>query len=197
MKTILTATYVLLTYSLSIIAQQPAQSAAKLEKDKPSVYVTFERLGKAVDLSKQRMLEEAKKDQKEKGNDVWLRIHNNTCWSLYFSQFSMYAPKRKAGEDAQSWLKSFNILEEGAETGLFYWIVGQKQPPVFVGIDSYTEVALLPGNSLLFSVPREHLSKERAVRVDFRFAWESHLNEPLHAVTFRSYDLDDALKELN
>ena len=86
------------------------------------------------------------------------------------------------------------ILNDGAETDLFYTVVKANRQSFYVGIDSYDYVTLQPGNSLLFSVEREHLSKDQSVQVRFEYDWEFQrghtTNEPIHMVVFRSYDLD-------
>ncbi len=47
---------------------------------------------------------------KEGGKDVWLRVHNNTCWILKFIQYGMYVPKRKVGENPGERFKRIGIL---------------------------------------------------------------------------------------
>ena len=168
----------------------------RIVKDKPTVYIAFERFGKAVNLSEQRMIEPSKSpNPKEKGKDVWLRLHNNTCWPLKFIQYGTYLPKQKVNESPGERFKRLGILDDGVETALFYTVVKANKQSFYVGIDSYDFVTLQPGNSLLFSVARGHLAKGQSVQVRFYYGWEFKqgqvINEPDHKVEFRSYDLEE------
>lgn len=180
--------------------RQPCVTAndVRIEKDKPTVFITFERYGKAVNLSEQRMVEtDNGSKSKEKGKDVWLRVYNNTCWNLKFIQYGMFIPKQKVGENPGERFKRIGILDDGAETSLFYTVVKADGKTFYVGIDSYDYVTLPAGTSLLFSVEREHLAKDQSVRVRYLYAWEFQqgksyvVNEPEHILEFRNYDLEE------
>ena len=49
-----------------------------IRKDRPSVYIEFERSGKAPPLF-----------EGEKEERIWLRLHNNTQWAIEFCSFSV------------------------------------------------------------------------------------------------------------
>src|SRR6478672_9681901 len=50
-----------------------------LNPDKPSVYLEFEQFGRADDWGSYRLGEPMKKPDIKKGDDVWLRLFNNSC----------------------------------------------------------------------------------------------------------------------
>ena len=71
---------VLTAYGLCFLLVVSAQGTrfgspdkVRLKKDKPTVYITYERTGPRVPLSE---------GEGERG--IWLRLHNNTKWKLVF-----------------------------------------------------------------------------------------------------------------
>src|ERR1700760_5003316 len=68
----------------------------RMDKAHPGVYLSFERLGKALNPLDARLMEPSKTGKsKEKGDDIWLRLHNNTCWPIQIRTLSSYLPKEK------------------------------------------------------------------------------------------------------
>jgi hypothetical protein len=200
MNRIIAAFIILVALSLLAFAQQTQPCSAtkdvRIVKDKPTIYITFESFGKAINLPEQKLIEQSKSaSSKEQGQDIWLRIHNNTCWQLKFIQFGLHLPKQKANENPGERFKRLGILDDGDETGLFYTVVKADGKSFYVGIDSYDYVTLQAGNSLLFSVAREHLSKGQSVQVRFYYQWEFQpgqvTNEPEHKIEFRRFDLEE------
>ena len=174
----------------------------RIVKNKPTVYITFERLGKALNPDEQKMIQgDQRKKVLEKGSDVWLRIHNNTCWSINFAQYGMYVPKPKPGETFKDvLLKRAGILEDGVETALYYDIMKGNTRIGYTGIDVVDHVTLPAGLTVLFSVDRKHLSAKQSIRVGFNYSWEYKHgnetrgyinNEPNHYIEFSDYDLKE------
>jgi hypothetical protein len=72
-----------------------------------------------------------------------------------------------------------------------------KRPERQVGYDTgdvFSSSWLPSGSSVIFSVPREHLSKGLAIFVRFNYEWEYgsrtfRSDEPEHRAYFRSFDL--------
>lgn len=205
MRWFLAFSFLFLSTSLGF-AQTTAQCGidndVRIVKDKPTVYITFERFGKALDPNEQKMVQgDQRKKLPEKGNDVWLRIHNNTCWSINFYQYGLYLPKQRPGESFKDvLLKRAGILEDGVETALYYSIMKGNTQIAYTGIDSVDTVSLPPGLTVLFSVDRTHLSAKQSVRVRFNYSWEyKHGNEPRgyinnepdHYIEFSDYDLKE------
>ena len=57
-------------------SSQNKSGSILIRKDRPSVYIEFERSGKAPPLF-----------EKEKEERIWLRLHNNTQWAIKFCSF--------------------------------------------------------------------------------------------------------------
>ncbi len=206
MKLLAIISVTLTIWTTAALGQAPAPCGASNDvrfiKDKPTVYITFERFGKALDLDKQKMVQgNQRKKTVEKGSDVWLRVHNNTCWSINLIQYGLYVPKPLPGETMRDVLmKRAGVLDEGIETGLFYSVMKGRNQIAYNGIDSYDYVTLLSGRTVLFSVSREDLAAGQAIRLRFIYSWEfqrgnekqgSLNNEPDHFVEFSSYDLKE------
>ena len=178
-----------------------ASKDVRIDKNNPGVYLTFERLGKAVNPLNVRMVEPINTSKsKQKGNDVWLRLHNNTCWTVQILTFSMYLPKRKPDETNIDWIKRAGYLENDAEISLNYYVQEKDGRRLFSPFDSFSISRIPPGVSVIFSVAREALSKERTIFIDFNYHWEvdergfSRTNEPQHRVRYDNYDLRNDLK---
>jgi len=158
----------------------------RISKNHPTVYVTFERAGKRES-----------RRHGESSEGVWLRLHNNTRWRI----------------DLQAYGLS-NIFIEGneKEVGFYYEVAAIPKPssrfreippspvaeeqecklPVVGYGDLRSGIELAPGESILFSVPREHLCKNLYVKLDFRYAWQPQWgDEPLHSVRFYGLDVPD------
>lgn len=168
----------------------------RLDKNNPSVYLTFERFGKAKGDWKQAKLGEwSDKSKIEKGNDVWLRLHNNSCWEISFSTDSMYISKIASPEDANKPKIVFGVLEDGAIANVQYQIEEHNRKQVIYGSHIGSISSLPSGRSVLFSVFREHLSNSRSIYVNFNYEWEqdnwSNSLAPLHRSFFWGYRLEE------
>ena len=194
---------VVVILTASAVAQQStpcgASNDVRILKEKPTVYLTFERFGKALNTDEQKLIQTDQRGKsRQKGTDVWLRVHNNTCWPISLIQYGMYIPKQKTGEAPGERFKHMGILDDGAETGLFYAVMKDRNQIGYSGIDSYDYVKLLPGRTALFSVARDALKGQQSIRISFIYDWEFQRgterrsytsNEPWHYVEFSGYDL--------
>src|SRR2546423_554526 len=138
MKFLLTG--LLFSLALSAAAQQTTTQTVddiRIAKDKPTVYLTFERFGKAIDPSRSRIAETqvATSESKKKGDDVWLRLHNNTRWSIVFRTWSYYFGKitkpYRPGEGS-----SFQ-LSDGMEVNTIYTVIESDGRRVASAGDTY------------------------------------------------------------
>jgi hypothetical protein len=184
-------------------AQQPTpcgvSNDVRIVQEKPTVYLTFERFGKALNRGEQKLLQNDQRGiSQQKGDDVWLRVHNNTCWPISLIQYGMYVPKQQPGEAPGERFKRMGILDDGAETGLFYAVMKDRNQIGYSGIDSYDYVKLLPGRTTLFSATRAALKDQQSIRISFIYDWEFQrgaerkgytVNEPWHYIEFSAYDL--------
>jgi hypothetical protein len=206
----LIATFCLSALFMTSYSQQMkiagSNSEASLTHDKPTIYLTFEREGKRERVH-----------ANESNRGVWLRLHNNTKWAINFCTLSLYIPpKVKSIRLANSQL--ILGLNDGVEVGMCHGVEElrsyqkkltrgrdinatespmQRQPQVGYDTGDVFSSAWLPsGSSVVFSVPREHLSKDLAIFVRFHYEWEYGdrtfgSGEPEHRVYFRASDLPE------
>jgi hypothetical protein len=149
------------------ILNRAASNDIRSVKDKPTVYISFERAGKR---------EPQLNGESDEG--IWLRLHNNTRWSIKLDM-----------NDVSS--------AEFGDADLFYEVVADEKVVVDMRCHACSMDSVRPGQSLLFSVPREHLAKGRAIRISFAYEWEedasrSTVGEPQHLVSFESSKLPSA-----
>ncbi|MGB9181719.1 MAG: hypothetical protein WCB68_20985 [Pyrinomonadaceae bacterium] len=190
----------LVNISLSQQINSPASdSDIRLSKDHPAIYITFERRGKAINIMDSRLAETGETSKsKEKGEDIWLRLHNNSRWAILFPTWSLYFGK-KVSLVRLSDGKSVLGLSDGMEVNAKYQVVEDDGRVVPYGGDSYSESWLPPGRSIIFSVSREHLSKRRSIYIYFNYEWEngqvySNNLEPEHRSMYWGYRLEEDSK---
>src|SRR5215212_1351398 len=109
----------------------------RLDKSKPSIYLEFDKRGKRQPLR-----------EGEPAEGVWLRLHNNTKWTIYLS--------------------TFGVESSYGDVGLFYTVEPQSSPNTAIdspiprgyqpGHVSHV-VNLEPGKFFLFSVPANHVAQ--------------------------------------
>jgi hypothetical protein len=163
-------------------AANKARSAVRLTKGKPSVYITFERKGKREPL-----------DAGESNIGIWLRLHNNTSWNISFcasgvpeeyGEVGMYyeveeIPFRESGGSSTQAMQEKTLPKKE-----------KREIPPGHRIGHVCHVyKLSPGKSIVFSVPREHLAENLAIKVAFNYGWEDLEDiisglEPQHSVYF-------------
>lgn len=195
----------------SVFAQHNGQSKKAdvvLSKGNPTVYITFERAGIREPL-----------DAGESDEGIWLRLHNNTPWSISFCTPGLYlGPKVESyrlrdGRGALGLREGVEIqVCHGVEQVDFYR--SKETSPGVVNLNESVRVKNLPvgynrghvsstswlppGRSVIFSVPREHLAKRLGVYLSFKYEWETAENdngnnEPEHRVYFRCSDLPERI----
>lgn len=157
----------------------------------PSVYLTFEQFGKTTSWTQSKIGEWSDKSKIEKGNDVWLRLYNNSCWKIKFKTDSLYLSKTTVDGKFKV---IYRILEDGALANIQYDVEEQNGKQVPYGSDMANLSSLPSGKSVLFRVMKEHLSKNRSLFVDFNYGWEikefSNNLRPKHRSRFTAYRLE-------
>jgi hypothetical protein len=172
------------------------EPAVRLRKDRPSVFIAFDRVGHRPPL-----------EEGESSTGVWLRLHNNTAWPLLVECFGVpkalgdvglyyevesgpvvqifpleepritiegpdlsYVPgiPPKPSEDKPPERKAGEAAPREAEAAR----VADEPPIGYRAGDVTTVREIPPGSSLLFSVPREHLEKDLRIRIQFNYGWE-------------------------
>jgi hypothetical protein len=169
-RSLLTAFGFWFLLAVAVHAQGPLGSIGqvRLNKDKPTVYLTYERSGPRAPLTN---------GESRKG--IWLKLHNNTKSRLVL---------RVGGVPNPSYGDAVVFYEVERTDGSGFTPIGYRSHVASV-------IKVKSGNSLLFSLPQEHLAKGLAIRVRYNFDWDlrksSSLtgNEPYRSVTFASSDL--------
>jgi hypothetical protein len=116
----------------------------KLQRKQPSVYISFIRMGKIGPLVTGISEEH-----------IWLQLHNNTRWAI--------------------WLDASDAPKEYGDASLYYTV--EETADGHILIDSRCHVCsivpLLPGKSFTFVIPRDYLTNNTRIRVNFSFDWEN------------------------
>ncbi len=155
-----------------------AKTDFKLVAEKPSIYIDFEKSGK----------------RPPPGDDVsdeavWLRLHNNMRSTIAFCAFGIFDKKGK--------LLSY---QEAGEIGMHYEVEvtdsrlfdkSKYKVPTGDKVVGVCHVFRLNvGESIVFSIPKEHLAKGLSIKVPFKYEWED-INESnlSHFVYFNSKNI--------
>lgn len=195
-----------------------------LSKDKPTIYITFERVSKVKRLptrlaATDSSLEPSVAQNHESIQVVWLRLHNNTRWAINFATDSLYVgPKitpirlcdgrgalglrsdievnARYEVEAISGYESVRTSDGGL---IMNSPVEAAEPPVINRSDMFSTSWLPPGGSVIFSVPREHLAERLAIYIPYNYEWEYgerifRSDEPQHRVYFRASDLPEKVQ---
>jgi hypothetical protein len=147
MKTIILAIIFVLNL-VPVLAQkmETNSSDVRIVKDRPSVYISFERQGILKPLH-----------TGESNRRVWLRFHNNSKWQVGFCVWNV--PKEYGDKDVTYEAERYE----------------NKSKPAPITTDpegSCPRVFIESNKSVLFSVPREHLSEGLAIKVQYHYEWE-------------------------
>jgi hypothetical protein len=146
MKKLLSATTILFSLVCVLNAQQRrlgAQGEVRINRNMPSVYLTFERAGqvKVTEPSEERAR-------------VWLRFRNNTRWTIMLNMSGVPS-------------------EEYGDAGVFFDVISDGNLVSREECHVCTLNGVGPGKSLVFSVSRGDLSEGRSIRVRFSYSWEN------------------------
>ena len=169
------------------------QRDVRILRNRPTLYISFVRYGKLEPVQ-----------AGENGERVWLRLHNNTRWSI--SLLASDAPKG-TGDANLHYEVEPNPRPPAVLAPPVVVAPGrviEKQEAVAAPCDltvselchSCTVIKLTPGSSLLFSVPRGHLCWNAILRVIFSYEWEGNAVdvlsgdlEPQHSVAISGFRL--------
>ena len=156
--------------SLAVSGSAQQASDVRIDSTKPTVYLACERVG-------------------ENGR-VWLRLHNNTQWAISLSTETpgaVLAPLRLLSG------RTVSALADGSEISPEYLIENLSDQNYGEYWCTITRSWIAPGQSVIFSFPREHLKFLGRVSVSFKYEWESEGQEPDHQVRFSASDLSRIL----
>lgn len=157
----------------------------RIDQTKPIVYIDFVKLGEEKPLyvndSKQR---------------VYLKLVNNSKWSIYVNAFVYGDKEEKRGLYYEVERERLNTRNTFDDTEI---PTGYRQGDTRSGA---TEIK--SGDSINFSVPRNHLAENLKIRSDFDFEWSRTWMSgfytkpyplPEMSVVFLSSNLEKILKD--
>lgn len=123
-----------------------------LDCKQPSVYISFEKAEHRAPL---------KNGESDQG--VWLRLHNNSAWNVTVATLGL--PDNSYGD--------FRVFYEVKPTRNY---AGSINVSDISNVYNYRHISsvrtLTPGRTILFSVPKEHLSPGLYLSIEFSYAWE-------------------------
>jgi hypothetical protein len=190
-----------LACAVTIVAQQPncgETTGFSLNPEKPSIYIEFEQFGKADDWGGYKLGEPMKKPDIKKGDDIWLRLRNNSCWDITFRSLSSYMQLIPDPADASKKKLSFD-LADGIAVNVAYVSQEQNSKVVPWGGDNFSVSKLPSGRSIVFPVYKEHLANGRSIYVPFNYTWEkdkwSDNLPPEHHSFFWDYRMEEVKKK--
>jgi hypothetical protein len=174
--------------------QKSTQEEAKsqlLRKDRPSVYLEFDRIGKAPPLF-----------DGENEERIWLKLHNNSKWTIEFCSFPVKSQYGGTGivyavKHQQPTLVSVGVEGSSSRTTTLPGDKDQREnakaPQGYSTGDTCTAYYLGSGKSVVFSLPRDHLRKNLYLEIEFWPEWENRDNElgsfPQSYVSFSNHEL--------
>lgn len=181
MKKMFVAILLIFSASADVAAQgrrtTKARPEVRLDKTKPPIFISFESAG----------VREPLRDG-ESNQGVWLRLNNNTKWTIIFPAFGVPKLYGDAGMYYEIETTPIDKIvgvpsSEAVETPIGYRLS-----------HAYSTYYLSPGGSVTFSVPREHLTKHFALRISYSYEWEdrgdvSTGRGPRHFVFFQASSL--------
>lgn len=143
--------------ALAIASEADRQSRQQvlLDDSKPGVYVTFERFGSR-----------APEFEGESERRVWLTLHNNYLFSIVVPTFALREP-----QDCEDPHRScevnvpYSVESVSPES--------DRTLPEGYTAELQTLLHVKPGDSLLFSIPAEHLNSTRYILVPFEIEDET------------------------
>jgi len=138
-----------LMFSWSSPNAEKRSSDFVIDESKPYVYIAFDHVGSRVPLSKD-----------EVPTGLWLRVVNNCKVPISLRTFDPATHDPGVGV-LHEIVASHTIPPPGPG------IVGSEKPPVGYSAEILSYTIIPPGESLLFSVPSNHVSQHWYLRVQF------------------------------
>jgi hypothetical protein len=137
--------------------------------------------------------------EREKEERIWLRLHNNTLWTIEFCSFSVKDQYGDTGivYDVKRYPPSTGMIEVHLKGSALPKERNQQEPARtlqgYSTADTCTPYYLDSGKSVIFSMPREHLGKNLYIEFEFWPEWENRDNElgnfPQYYVSFGNLEL--------
>jgi hypothetical protein len=151
--------------------RETSSKDVRLIKNQPNVYISFEREGNREPLH-----------TGDSNKGVWLRFHNNSKWQVGVCMWDV--SKEYGDKDITYEVERYKNVDDSKE------IPTANSPE-----GSCLRIFIESGKSVSFSLPREHLAEGLAIKVRFRYEWETDPDgftnqlEPKHYAYFYSLNI--------
>jgi hypothetical protein len=133
----------ILSVCVVVSAQRRSTIRVKLNKNKPSVYISLVRVGKLKSPSDAMSRE-----------FVWLRLNNNTRWAIWFDA----SGENDKESDASLY---YDIVNKDGNT------IESRRCHVC------SRIPLGSGKTLVFNIPKEDFSEKSYLEIRFSFDWQN------------------------
>lgn len=200
------------------------RKSVRVDEKKPTIYLEFVKVGTCRHAESFTVLTENPCQSKRKDimintfDAVWLRLRNNSRWSIELKAGNIYPSPKTDGYDLQDG-RAVSGIADSVEMDIEYDVEAERgyervetekgteyklidvQAPYIKRLGVSYRVFLPPGRSVILAVKREYLAKHLSVFVQYIYEWEtsekdSAFEEPRHRVYFSYYKLEKALQEL-
>ena len=149
-------------------AQTQSNNSFLLDSKKPSIFITFDHRDKLPPLED----DDLPPLEGENINRIFLRLHNNTKIMIFIC--------------------GFTVEKQYGEVGLAYDIkattsskIKKEDIPLGYGIMDFCDIhEILPGKSILFSLPSEHLASGLYIQTEFKYSWTGDWQKEISDGTF-------------
>jgi hypothetical protein len=152
-----------------LIAVLALASCSASQRQKPTfpalegVRVAFSHRGSSPNLGNLHLGESgAKEYSTQPGNDYWLRLSNNSPFTISFPTQSMYFAKPPEFVPVGPSSKALAVADLSEVAVLFFTPKGR-----YGFGDMYSESFLPAGRSILFNVPRRYLAGKRSIYIEY------------------------------
>ena len=155
-------TVILALVSLSSVPQPMIGQVMLLDPDLPSVSIHFEEKASRTALR-----------SGESDEGILLRLYNNTTVPIGLCTYNSYLTQSILLSNGQE----VGTLSDGSEISLCYAVESERESaylPVKSAVwgDTYSEVWVPSGSSVLFFVPDNYLGGNWRVSVEFTYEWD-------------------------
>jgi hypothetical protein len=115
-----------------------------------------------------------------KGNDIRLKLLNETDWAISVQTFSMYLDPLKRKRYTLFNSSTVFLLPNDKEiSSLFYWVDAEKRikgetltKTTAIAADNSSTSWIGPKDSIFFDVPEKYLSGNNRLYIRFNYEWE-------------------------
>jgi hypothetical protein len=157
----LRALAILLTLCITCLSQGKYGTDVRLDRTKPSVFITYE--GKTTEAASSNPRQ-----------TVLLRLRNNSVWSVIVDTVGCRTLNEECGLFYTVHTRGFGVKAPLSERESCHVCAAKR---------------ISPQESVLFSIPANHLTKELFISVEFNYEWEKNTGgsgtlDNLHRVSF-------------